>query len=182
MKKLKKEILEKLRKIKLIVSDVDGVLTNGKINLLGDKELKIFDAKESERIQMAIRSGIPVVWLTGRKGPTAILRSESIGAHIMFKKDFKDGKSLLADALRKKFNVRPQEIIFVGDDWGDLCFMRQFGLCAAPSDASRENKAIADIITDAKGGEGVLSELIELIMRLQGKWNIYIKEYYKRFL
>ena len=165
-------IKNKLKKIRLIVSDVDGVLTDGMIRLVGDEEMKVFNGKDAMRIDMLIRSGIPLVWVTGRKCKAVIERSKELNVHLIFKKDLHDKKISLVKELNKIFGTSQEEALYIGDDWGDLFLMKQFGLSATPRNGSKENKKIADIITDAEGGNGVMAELIEKVMR----WQLFFKK------
>jgi 3-deoxy-D-manno-octulosonate 8-phosphate phosphatase (KDO 8-P phosphatase) len=173
---------KRLKKIRLIASDVDGVLTDGRIRLVGEEELKVFNGKEAMKIEMVIRSGIPVVWVTGRKCAAVIRRGRELGVPIIFKKELQAKKLSLAEDFKKTYGVSKDEVLYVGDDWGDLFLMTRFGMSAAPQDASKENKKVADIITKKKGGEGVLAEVIEKVMRVQNTWNKYLKEYTEHFL
>jgi 3-deoxy-D-manno-octulosonate 8-phosphate phosphatase (KDO 8-P phosphatase) len=178
----KNNLQNKLKRIKLIASDVDGVLTDGKIRLVGDEELKVFNGKEAMKIEMLIRSGIPLVWVTGRKCAAVTRRSKELGVDLLFKKDLQEKGISLPKELEKTYKVKPEEVMYVGDDWGDLFLMQQFGLSATPNDGSIENRKIAKIVTKANGGEGVLAELIEVVMKAQKTWNKYLDEYTAHFL
>lgn len=168
----------KLKKVKLIVSDVDGVLTDGKI-YLSERcgEIKVFSVKDAIRIEVAFKSGIKVLLITARKGFGVMRRAEELGADIIFKQDLQQKNLSLLTEVKRKFHIEPEEILYVGDDWNDLYLMKQVGVSATPANGSAENREIADIVTEVRGGEGVVSELIEKIMRAQGTWEEYFKEY-----
>ena len=169
---------DKLKKVKLIVSDVDGVLTDGKIYLCERcGEMKVFSVKDAIRMEVALKSGMKVLLVTARKGAAVIKRAEELGAGIVFKQDLRQENLSLFAEVKRKFDIEQEEILYVGDDWNDLYFMRQVGVSATPASGSAENRKIADIITEARGGEGVVSELIEKVMRAQGTWEEYFKEY-----
>lgn len=160
---------ERLQKIRCIISDVDGVITDGKIYLdENGKEIKVFCAKDAPRIVAAIRSGLVVILFTGRKGGAVSKRAEGLGTPIFFKTDMA-GRSLL-DLVYEKYGFRPYEILYIGDDWSDLYYMTKVGVAVAPGDATPENREIAYIVTAALGGKGVVSETIEFVMRAQGTW------------
>ncbi len=163
---------KKLRRIKAIVSDVDGVLTDGKIYLSATDEIKVFCCKDAPRTKMAIDSGIIIVYYTGRPSEPVKRRAEERKIPVIDKRSVPDIFSLTKDA----YHVNPEEIMYIGDDLNDLPGMKKAGVAVAPRDASAENKKVAHIVTKAKGGEGVLSEAIEILMRAQGTWDRYLKE------
>lgn len=164
---------ERLQRIRCIVSDVDGVLTEGKIYLdENGKEIKVFCAKDAPRIVAAIQSGLVVILFTGRKGGAVSKRAEGLGTLIFFKADMA-GASLL-DLIHEKYGFSPEEILYIGDDWNDLYYMMRVGVAVTPGDATLENKEVAHIVTTALGGQGVASEAIELVMRAQDTWEAAI--------
>ena len=168
---------EKLVKIKLLVTDVDGVLTDGRIYLTEAGEVKAFWGKDAPRTAIAVRAGIKVCFFTARKGPAVVRRAAELNADIVFKPDLKASGASFVEGMQSRFGVKPEEILYVGDDWSDLHAMKQVGISATPADGSKENREVALITTKAKGGEGVLAELIEMLMRAQGTWERYSKEY-----
>lgn len=169
---------EKLNKIKMIVFDVDGVLTDGKIYLPGEQEeIKVFYAKDAPRTATALRSGLKIVWLTARKGAAVIRRAKALKVEIIFKQDLKENNISLLETVKDRFNVGPEEILYVGDDWSDLHLMKQVAVAVTPNDGSKENKEIAHIVTEAKGGQGVAAEIIEKVMRAKGTWDKYSQQY-----
>lgn len=183
--RLPQSLLKKLKKIKLIVSDVDGVLTDGKIYLNGGpEELKSFCTKDALPMEMAMRSGIKIIWFTGRKCDAVIKRSKEIDGDInlLFKGDLYKQKVNLLDMLYHKFKVEAFEILYIGDDWNDLFIMRQVGVSVTPKNGSAENKRVADIITKVIGGYGVMAEIVEIVMRAKGTWAKFIKGYAADFL
>ncbi|MDO8500041.1 MAG: HAD-IIIA family hydrolase [bacterium] len=177
-KKVLKILEGKLQKIRLIVFDVDGVLTDGRIYLLGEsEELKAFSNRDAPRTAVALRSGLKVIWLTARKSAAVERRARELGVTLIYKHDLKSRKLPFLEIMHKRFGVRPNEILYVGDDWSDLHLMKQVGLAVTPSNGSSENKKVAHIITNAPGGDGVAAEIIELVMRAQGTWSRYVGKY-----
>ena len=154
-------LTRKLKKIRVIVSDVDGVLTDGRIYLLenGD-ELKSFNAKDGSRVELAFMSGINILLVTSRKSGAVIRRAKEMKVPLVFKRDLKKSGKDLFLFLREKFRVDSSEVLYVGDDWSDLYFMKNAGVSATPFDGSAENKKIADLITGASSGGAVLSAII----------------------
>lgn len=180
---LSNTIRNKILKIKLIVSDVDGVLTDGKIYLdhKGD-EIKVFYTRDALRIEIALRSGISMVWLTGRRSAATLKRGNELGVKVFYKEDLAKGNISFLNLITKKYHVTNEEIAYIGDDWNDLFFMNQVGLAVTPSNGSSENKRIAQIITQAGAGQGVLAEIIEIIMKIQGTWDRFSGEYKNKFI
>lgn len=178
MKNNKSDVTEKLKKIKLIVSDIDGVLTDGKIYFSGDpEEIKCFNSKDAPRIATALRSGLKMVWLTARRCAAVVRRAGELKVDLVFKQELKEKNLKFLEEMQKRYNVKPEEILYCGDDWSDLFLMKQVGVAVTPADGSAENKEIADIITKAEGGQGVAAEVMEIVMRAKGTWKKYSEQY-----
>jgi 3-deoxy-D-manno-octulosonate 8-phosphate phosphatase (KDO 8-P phosphatase) len=176
-----KDVNKKLKKIRLIVSDVDGVLTDGRIYIAPDgKEMKVFHSRDSYRMETIIRSGIPIILFTGRKSEALMQRSREIeGVRLLFKQDTKNS---LFDLLENDYGVKPREVLYIGDDWNDLNLMTKVGISVSPADGTKENRKIADIVTKSFGGHGVISEVVEIVMKARGTWNKYAGDYLKKFI
>lgn len=177
--RLKPDLRQRLKKISLIVSDIDGVLTDGKLYLGSEGEIKIFSIRDSFRVEVAIQQGFPIVWFTGRKVPAVEDRAKELGARVWYKKDV--GGDLFVK-LKEEYGVNPEQVLYIGDDWNDLYFMGHVGFAVAPANAQGENKEYAHFITSARGGEGVLSEVIELLLRAKGSWDRTVHDYQERFI
>lgn len=181
--KISPALAKKLRGVKLIVSDVDGVLTEDKIYLPGEgEEIKAFNAKDALRIETAQRSGLKVVLVTGRRAKATVRRSKELNVPLIFKQDIAKLKTPFLDVLKRKYRANPKEILYIGDDWGDLFLMKRVGVSATPKNGSPENKAIAHIVSSRNGGEGVVAEVIEMVMRTNGTWEKYTQEYIAKFI
>lgn len=164
----------------MIVSDVDGVLTDGKIYLSGGpEETKSFCARDALPMEMAMRSGLKIIWFTGRKCAAVIRRSKEIDGDVklLFKGELYKQKVNLLDLLYKEFKIKASEILYIGDDWNDLFLMKRVGVSVTPQNGSAENKKIADMVAKTKGGEGVMAEVIEIVMKTKGTWAKFIKGY-----
>ncbi|MBP9668968.1 MAG: HAD hydrolase family protein [Candidatus Pacebacteria bacterium] len=168
---------KKLKKIKIVVSDVDGVLTDGKIYLGGGEELKSFWSKDAPRTAVLLRSGIPLVLFTARKCSAVERRAGELKVDLIYKQAINDTGKDLFDVLGEKYKVQPEEVLYIGDDWSDLYCMHKAGVAVTPADGSRENKKVADIVTNATGGHGVIAEVAEIIMRAQNTWNSHTNSY-----
>lgn len=167
----------KLKKIRLIISDVDGVLTDGRIYLLGTEELKAFSVRDASPMEIARRSGLRFLFITSRKSKAVMKRARELKTDLVFKTDVKAIGGNLPLYVEKRYRVKPDEVLYVGDDWSDLYAMKLFGVSAAPSNAAPENKKTADIVIPVAGGEGVIRNVIERVMRAQGTWEKYLSDY-----
>jgi len=162
--------LTALKNIKYIFLDVDGVLTNGHILVTeSGEQLRTFNIKDGYAIQYAIKSGLHVFIITGGKSLGVQKRFEALGV-----KEVHLGiadKITLFEQLRDKYNFQDHECLFIGDDMPDLPCMRKTGVAVCPADAAEEIKAISHYVSTRPGGEGVVREIIEKIMKLQGLWH-----------
>ena len=172
-----KALQQKASKIKLVALDMDGTLTDGSINISAEGELfKRFNAKDGLGITTATRHGLRVAVITGRKGAIVQRRAEELGIG----EDVMSGisaKKQALQALADKFNLSLDEIAFMGDDLNDLSALQAAGLSAAPADAAENVKQKADFIAPHKGGKGAVRDLLELILKARGVWDVIVKEY-----
>jgi 3-deoxy-D-manno-octulosonate 8-phosphate phosphatase (KDO 8-P phosphatase) len=173
---MNKKILAKLKKIKVLLLDVDGVLTDGRI--IYDSrgcDLKLFDVHDGMGVYVLKRAGIPTILVTA-KGSQAILpRARDMGVAEVFS-DVSPKTGVLG-AVLKKYNVTAQALCFVGDDLVDLCIMKRVGCAIAVANACAEVRRAADLVTKHRGGRGAVREIAELILKAQGKWKGIISEY-----
>ena len=170
---------ERARRIRLVVLDVDGVLTDGSIWTGADGELvKRFYTRDGLGIKMLQAAGIPVAILTGRLSSQTSARAQELGISTV-----KQGKQFKTDAFREltmEMNVIPEEVAYMGDDVPDIPVLKVTGLAAVPADASDEVKPLAHWISPMKGGNGAVRSLSELILKAQGKWDSLIFSHYVR--
>lgn len=162
-------IAHKVKKIKLLLLDVDGVLTDGRI--IYDSrghDMKLFDVHDGLGVCLLKKAGIKTILITA-KGSRAIkprakdMRVEEIFADI-------SPKTLALDRILHKYKVSADEICFIGDDLVDLCVMKRVGFPVAVFNAAPEIKQVAAYITLRHGGRGAVREVSELILKSQGKW------------
>jgi YrbI family 3-deoxy-D-manno-octulosonate 8-phosphate phosphatase len=160
---------EKASKIKLLLLDVDGVMTDGSIrmNNQGD-ECKVFNVKDGLGLKMLMSSGIEVVILTGRRSQILALRAEELGIEEVYQGV--KNKDILCNQLRKIKKLKKYQVCSLGDDLPDLAMFMGSGLSIAVADAVKEVREAADFITKNKGGFGAVREVCELILKCQGKW------------
>jgi 3-deoxy-D-manno-octulosonate 8-phosphate phosphatase (KDO 8-P phosphatase) len=166
---MKKNLRDKLKKIRLLILDVDGVLTDGRIIMDDDGcETKHFDVRDGHGIKLVQRYGIKVVLLTGRKSAVVVHRAHDLGIKEIYQKAF-DKKEIFAAILRKN-KLDAAETAFVGDDIIDIPVLRAAGFSAAVADALDTVKKTVDYVTRYRGGHGAVREICELILQAQGHW------------
>jgi 3-deoxy-D-manno-octulosonate 8-phosphate phosphatase (KDO 8-P phosphatase) len=165
---MKKEITEKFRKIKMLLLDVDGVLTNGTIiyNSEGN-ELISFDVYDGFGITRAIQNGINVGIITGRTSEVIKNRAKDLGIKNYFEGAIDKIKPY--EELKIKYNLANDEIAYAGDDILDIPLLQRVGLPIATKNARREAKRVAEYITQNSGGSGAVREIIDLLLEVQGK-------------
>ena len=154
---------KKLKKIKLVVSDVDGVLTDGSMYYSSKgEELKKFHTRDGMGVELLLEKNIHTVLISKEKSKIVISRAKKIRASLTKIGIIKKENEL--PILCSKFNVTPNEVAYIGDDVNDMAIMKLVGFSAAPYDAILSIKKIADYTCSKKGGEGVLRELADLII------------------
>jgi len=162
-----------LPKIKTFIFDVDGVLTDGKILINSDGELlRSFDTKDGYAMKCALVKGFKIAIITGGRNEAVRERFRELGVI-----DIYLGAHNKLDAyqdLMDNYDFNPEEILYIGDDIPDIPVMEKVGLGCCPADAASDVKAMADYVSHKKGGEGCVRELIEQVLRVQGKWSLDI--------
>jgi 3-deoxy-D-manno-octulosonate 8-phosphate phosphatase (KDO 8-P phosphatase) len=160
---------EKLKAIKLVLLDVDGVLTDGRIIYTdGGEEIKVFHVRDGMGIRLLMTAEIGVGIVTGRRSDALLHRCKNIGIDMVF--DGVRDKAAVFDTILKQTGLSAENVAFVGDDLPDLPIMKRAGLSAAVADAHPIVLEQADMITNSKGGEGAVREVCEAILTAQGFW------------
>jgi len=169
-----KTLQEKLKKIKLLVLDVDGVMTDGRIllNELGG-EIRCFDVKDGIGIRSVVLSGLKVAVISGRVSEVVKRRCERLGVE-----DVYQGYQNKLEPLRKileKNGIGLEETCYLGDDLIDVPVLGIVGLSACVADAVPEVKEICDYVCANGGGRGAVREVAQMILKAQGKWENILK-------
>jgi 3-deoxy-D-manno-octulosonate 8-phosphate phosphatase (KDO 8-P phosphatase) len=171
-------LLERARKTRLLIMDVDGVLTDGRIIQDGHgHELKVFDVKDGHGIVMAHRAKLRTALISGRESETITRRAEELGIELVFQKIW--NKLEVYEKILVDTELTHDEVAYIGDDLIDIPLLRRVGLAVAVADAVDEVKAAAHLITQRPGGQGAVREVIELILRAQGHWDTLLERYTK---
>ena len=178
MKDMDKGIIDRARNIKFIMLDVDGVLTDGRIIFSSKgEELKCFNAQDGCAMVLAQKAGIKIVFVTGRTSKIVKRRAKEHNVTEVFQGVI--NKIEVMNKLMKKYKVTPEEIAFLGDDLVDIAIMKKCGFAVAVADAVPEVKEIAHYLTQRGGGKGAIREILDLIIKAQGKWEEVTKSYYE---
>jgi len=163
------EVQERAKGIRLLILDVDGVLTDGSLYFgPGGEALKVFHVRDGQGIKMAQRAGIEVAFLSGRRSDAAYHRARELGI-TRFHEGLRD-KVVVLEEIMAAMQIGPAEVAAVGDDLVDLPHMRRVGLAVAVADAGPEVKAAAHWVTTLPGGKGAVREVCDLLLKAQGKW------------
>lgn len=165
-----------LADIKLLVFDVDGVLTDGSI-YVDDKgvETKRFHVRDGFAIRAATQFGLLIGVLTGRSTPTVTLRMSELGINLVIQGSH--NKAVGFEAICQKAGMLPEQAAYVGDDLIDLPALLRCGYPIAVADAVEDVRSATRYVTRAKGGNAAAREIIEHILRGQGKWEQVIEQY-----
>ncbi len=172
----KAELLLELQQIRLLAMDVDGVLTDGSLNIGAEGELfKAFNAKDGMGISLAMRNGLEIALITGRRSEIIHRRAEELGIILLYE-GVKD-KALQLKQIAAERGISLDEIAYMGDDLNDLPAMVQAGISFAPADAAKDVLKAVNAVASCNGGRGAVREIIELILEAQGKWENIVKAY-----
>ena len=169
-------ILEKVKNVKLLLLDVDGVLTDGRIIYDSRRrDAKFFDVHDGLGVYALSRLGIPTILVTAKGSKTLHHRAKDMRVAEVYEDVVP--KTKILDKVLKKYNVTLDEICFVGDDLVDLCIMKKVGFAVAVFNACPEVKQSSHYITLKEGGRGAVREVAELILKSQGKWSGLVEGY-----
>jgi 3-deoxy-D-manno-octulosonate 8-phosphate phosphatase (KDO 8-P phosphatase) len=170
------EMAEKLKRIKLVALDVDGVLTDGRLMLGEDgTEFKAFYARDGFGIRALLLSGIEVAVITGRESEVVKRRCAHLGIKHVYQNVLRKCEPF--EKLMGELGLDAQEACFVGDDVNDLALLKRVGLSVCVADGAQELKEVCDMVTERKGGRGAVREVAEKILKTQGKWEKIVAEF-----
>jgi 3-deoxy-D-manno-octulosonate 8-phosphate phosphatase (KDO 8-P phosphatase) len=178
-KKVSASVRRRASRIRLLLMDVDGTLTDGHVCLLSQPdgtavELKNFSAHDGQGLTTAAQAGLRTGVISGRESPA--MRRRAKESKIEFVYEACPVKIPAYEEILKKTGVSDEEAAYVGDDLPDLPVMRRVGLAIAVANASEEVLRAAHYITTRRGGDGGVREAIELILKAQGKWESMIEK------
>ena len=162
-------LIEKMRKVKVLILDVDGVLTDGRIIISDDgQETKCFDVRDGHGLKMIQRAGIEVVFLTGRKSRVVEHRARELGVDRVYQGAL--DKLVVFQEILAQGGLVAEQTAYMGDDIVDLPVLRRAGFSVTVRDSHVEVLQAVDLVTQNPGGRGAVREVCELILKAQGKW------------
>ena len=166
----------KLKNIKLLLLDVDGIMTDGSIVYDGNGlEYKFFNVKDGHGIKMLQRHDIQVGIITGRSSSVVAIRAKELGISLVYQGALIKLESY--DDVKLKTGLEDCQIAYMGDDIIDVPVMRRAGFSAAPPDSMPEVLAVADYVSSRSGGRGAVREVCDLILKGRGFWDHIAKRY-----
>ncbi len=167
-------LARRAKKIRLLLVDVDGVLTDGRIYLMSvagagaAAEMKVFYAHDGSGMKLAHRMGLKTGMITGRESAATAQRAHEMMIDFLYQ-----GRAEKLGAYREilqRAGARDEEVAYIGDDLPDLPLLERAGLAVATANAALEVKKAAHYVTKTRGGEGAAREVVELILKARGKW------------
>jgi len=161
--------------IKVIVSDVDGVWTDGRIIYSGEREIKNFNVRDGLAAKLAQKVGLTIVLLTSRRSTALQRRARELGIT-----ELHEGEANKLEACTRiahTLSVGFDQLLYVGDDLPDLAPMLRAAISAAPADAAHEVREAASWKLDSRGGEGAFRETVERLLRARGEWAAIVKDF-----
>lgn len=169
-------VLEKAKKLKLLILDVDGVLTDGRLFFDGEgNEYKAFHSRDGHGIKLLRQTGVDVAVISGRKSTSVALRMKNLGIEHVYQGH--EHKVAAFNEIIEKVGITHEQVAYVGDDLLDLPIMRRVGLAIAVNDANFAVKQRADWCTTLSGGQGAVREVCDLIMQAQGSFDEVLNAY-----
>jgi 3-deoxy-D-manno-octulosonate 8-phosphate phosphatase (KDO 8-P phosphatase) len=174
------ELLARGARIKLLLMDVDGVMTDGRLFYVPgpDGELvetKGFHAQDGIALQWANWMGLATGVISGRDSPALVHRARQVGMKYVYQGHIE--KIPIYEAVLAEAGLRSEEVAFIGDDLTDAPILARVGLAAAPANARPEVRQMVHFVTEAAGGSGAVREVIEVILRGQGNWESILRKY-----
>ena len=165
---------EDIARVEALVFDVDGVFTDGTIIPLGDGDfLRSYNAKDGYAVSYAVKEGVKIFIITGGRGEIMKRRFTYLGV-TEFHSSVADKRKVLEDII-DRHGLNPENIVFMGDDIPDIECMEMVGIPVCPNDASSEAVEASRYISEFAGGKGCVRDIVEQVLRAQGKWALHKK-------
>jgi 3-deoxy-D-manno-octulosonate 8-phosphate phosphatase (KDO 8-P phosphatase) len=172
------ELIERARHVRLLIVDVDGVMTDGGIILDGaGGESKRFHVRDGHGIKLALRHGIEVAIITGRESEVVRRRAAELGIKHVYQKCLR--KLETYETIKQALGLHDREVAYVGDDVVDIPVMMRVGFPVAVADAAPEARAVALMVTESAGGHGAVREVTDFVLKARGEWDEIIAAYRK---
>jgi 3-deoxy-D-manno-octulosonate 8-phosphate phosphatase (KDO 8-P phosphatase) len=172
------DIERRASRIKLLLMDCDGVLTDGRLWLTDDgDEQKTFNTKDGLGLALLHRAGLKSGVISGRSSKALARRAQELGVEFVRQGD--PNKTEAFEEVLRLAGIDENEVAFVGDDLTDIPLMQRSELAVAVADATEEVRLMAHYVTRAEGGRGAIREVVEILLKSQGHWNDIVEFYLK---
>jgi len=172
------QVLERAGKVRLILLDVDGVLTDGRIHVISaGEDARAFDSKDGLGIRLATEAQLTFAIISGRRSTVVERRATELRITEIHQRIL--DKATCTREILERLELKAEEACYVGDDLIDVPAMRAVGFAVAPSDATPEARDAAHYVTERAGGRGAVRELVDLVLRANGKWDDVTRRFLK---
>lgn len=171
------QLTSRLRRIRLFLCDVDGVLTDGTVWIGAGGELKRFSIQDGLGLRLLQKHGLRVGWISNRPSEATTLRAKELKVDFLIQQTGKPTKIAAAEEVLVKTGLTWKDVCYLGDDVVDLAVLDRAGVAVAVANGIAEVKAAAHYVTRASGGQGAVREVAERILKAQGKWKHVLKEH-----
>ena len=168
-------LTSRLKRVRLLLTDVDGVMTDGSVFITNDGEFKQFNIQDGFGLVLLRKCGIKVGWISARPSIVTTRRAEEL--QIDYLSQDKASKVTAAENILAQAGLNWSEVCFVGDDVVDLCLLKRAGVAVAVANAIDEAKAMAHYVTEARGGHGAVREVVTMILKAQNKWTELLRSF-----
>lgn len=174
----KTELNEKMRAVKVVIMDIDGVLTDGRVGYDNSgNEIKFFNVQDGHSLKMAKRGDLKTGAISGRRAEANQRRAKELDFDFLYERQ-KD-KRVAFQKVLEEFNVEPHQCAYIGDDVIDIPILRQVGFAVAVNNAPEELDDFVDYRTNLAGGHGAVREMITMILKSQNSWSKLMERYVK---
>jgi 3-deoxy-D-manno-octulosonate 8-phosphate phosphatase (KDO 8-P phosphatase) len=175
MNELSPDLLQRLQKVRLFLCDVDGILTDASVYMDGTVETKRFHIPDGLGLRLLQREGIKVGWISARPSSATTQRAQDLKIDFLHQSD--TFKVTAVEKILADTKTTWEEIVYMGDDIVDLGVLKRAGLAVTVPHAIRECQNIAHYVTEAPGGDGAVREVVEMILKAQGKWDGLVRHF-----
>lgn len=165
----------KFARVKLLLCDVDGVLTDGTVYMGGGVETKRFHIRDGLGLRLLQKQGVKVGWVSRRVSGATVQRAEDLQVDFLHQGD--TDKITAVEQILATTGLQWDQTCFIGDDIVDLGVLRRAGVAVAVADGAAEARRVADFVTRLPGGSGAVREVVELILKAQGRWRDVVRTY-----
>jgi 3-deoxy-D-manno-octulosonate 8-phosphate phosphatase (KDO 8-P phosphatase) len=175
MNELSPDLTQRLRKVRLFLCDVDGILTDGSIYMDGNVETKRFHIPDGLGLRLLQREGVKVGWVSARPSGATTQRAQDLKIDFLHQSDLL--KVAAVEKILAETKLGWEEMVYMGDDIVDLGVLKRAGLAVTVPHAIPECQKMAHYVTEAPGGDGAVREVVEMILKAQGKWDALVRHF-----